>query len=58
MKYRPMIKPRKNSRIEWNILSTQPYDVFILEDNLDKVNWYWLSQNPNAISILERNLEK
>ena len=47
-----------HKNIWWGYLSTNPYAIPILEQNLDNVIWFWLSRNPNAILIIEKNLDK
>ena len=56
-KYKP-IKKEYLDKINWELLSTNPNAIHILEKNLDKVNWNRLSSNPNAIHIIKKNLDK
>ena len=44
--------------LDWDVLSSNPNAIPILEKNLDKVHWSNLSSNPNANPILEKNLDK
>jgi hypothetical protein len=45
-------------KLDWELLSSNPKSIPILEKNVDKVDWTYLSFNPNAIPILEKNLDK
>ena len=47
-----------SDKVDWEMLSSNPNAIPILEKTLDKVNWFRLSSNPNAIPILEKNLDK
>ncbi len=47
-----------NTKTQWRLLSSNPYAISIIEENLDKVDWSELSKNPNAINIIEKNLDK
>jgi hypothetical protein len=40
----------------WDILSSNPYAIHLLEKNPDKIDWYELSENTSAIHLLEKNL--
>jgi hypothetical protein len=45
-------------KLDWSLLSLNPYAINLLEENQDKIDWYNLSANPNAIKILEQNRDK
>jgi hypothetical protein len=49
-----------NNKLNWNLLSFNPYAISLLEKNIDKINWYGLSgnSNPNAIHLLQQNIDK
>lgn len=42
----------------WNMLSSNPNAIPLLEKNKEKINWGMLSINPEGISILEKYPEK
>jgi hypothetical protein len=45
-------------KLDWILLSQNPYAIPILEQHQDKLDWWSLSQNPNAIPILNKNKHK
>ena len=50
---------RKNiDNFDWDIFSSNPNAIYLLEQNMDKIDWNNLSSNPNAIHLLEQNMEK
>lgn len=42
-------------KVDWEMLSGNPWAIDILEKNLDKINCKTLSENPRAINILVNN---
>ena len=55
LKLKSFINP---TTINWDILSSNPNAIHLLEQNQDKINWLWLSGNSNAIHLLEQNQDK
>ena len=45
-------------KLNWDMLSSNPNAIHLLEQNPDKINWVALSRNPNAIHLLEQNPNK
>lgn len=45
-------------QLEWDIISSMPEAIELLESNQDKIDWSELSLNPAAIELLESNLDK
>ena len=46
------------NKLSWDLLSTNPTAIHILEANQDKIDWYYLSANTGAIHLLEANQDK
>ena len=49
---------QNQDKIDWDMLSYNPYALSILEKNQDKIHWPSLCLNPNAISLIEANQDK
>jgi hypothetical protein len=45
-----------NWKINWDIVSSNPYAIELLSANLDRINWDALSSNSGAIGLLSANL--
>ena len=53
----PMCKLRdwiQLEKLDWEMLSSNPNAIHLLEQNPDKIDWNKLSWNPNAIHLLEK----
>ena len=46
------------TQIKWDLLSTNPNAIHLLEQNPHKIDWHYLCANPNAIHLLEQNPDK
>ena len=46
------------NKISWDLLSSNPNAIDLLERNQDKINWDYLSLNENAIDLLKQNIEE
>ncbi len=44
--------------IRWDMLSSNPNAIHLLEQNFHEVSWSDLSSNPSAIHLLENNMDK
>ena len=53
-----MIDDGRSNELDWNILSTNPAAISILETNQDKIIWKTLSSNPAAMHLLLEHQDK
>lgn len=44
--------------IDWKRVSSNPYAIHLIEQNIDKIDWKALCTNKNAVHLLEQNPDK
>ncbi len=54
----PFFEKNQHLCLYWDVLSSNPAAIHILENNQDKIDWDHLSKNPSAIHLLEKNPDK
>ena len=58
MLFKPIYKKELKLEVDWNMLSTNPNAVPVLEQFIENINWSSLTINPYATHLLEKNRDK